>query len=232
MLLAAGVFGPGEGIRRVALPSFGVSADDGWLDSLGAFPGDAMYSSPQTGVVPLPLGPTLHGATAGDHLVVGTAEHAEYRRYGPEGRLVQIVRWAESDTLLGAEHTEQWDTHAAEWLDGMPTQEAASMRDLLALIPVPTRRPAYTGLVSSDQGETWVGDYHPGQHQVVTAYMGPVRLPERRWRIFADDGALRATVRTPDGFRPVTVRDGRVWGVHTDELDVESVRAYRVERGG
>ena len=67
----------------------------------------------------------------------------------------------------------------------------------------------------------WVGEYHPGQLELGSAYMGRMRVPERRW--------LAKSAR-PTGFRPFTVEDGKVWGVHTDDLDVESVRAYEIVR--
>jgi hypothetical protein len=33
-------------------------------------------------------------------------------------------------------------------------------------------------------------------------------------------------VPTPEGFQPHAVREGVLWGVFQDELDIESVRAY------
>jgi len=62
------------------------------------------------------------------------------------------------------------------------------------------------------------------------AFMGRMRLPERRWLVFGPDGAVRAEVRTPDGFRPLAIRSDRVWGIYTDDFDVESVRAYGIRR--
>jgi hypothetical protein len=56
-------------------------------------------------------------------------------------------------------------------------------------------------------------------------------IPGRRWLVFGPDGALTAHVSTPEGFEPYAVREGRMWGVYTDEVDVESIRAYRLKRG-
>ena len=55
-------------------------------------------------------------------------------------------------------------------------------------------------------------------------------MPERQWLVFGPEGELRATLRTPTGFRPHLVRGDTLLGVYTDELGVESVRAYRMER--
>ena len=48
--------------------------------------------------------------------------------------------------------------------------------------------------------------------------------------VFDAEGALIATVPTPVGFVPHTAEGDLVWGVHRDELHVESVRAYALTR--
>jgi len=230
LLFAVGVFGPGEGVRRVAVPSYRISTDGTLITEVGRFPGETTFSSPQTGISPYPLGPDTHGAPLGDRLVLGTADLPEYRRYSPGGALEQIVRWPEPDTLLTQSDSDSWEEFLETWLGGLAPQEAASIREILGAMPEPVRRPIYTGLVTSDGGETWVGDYYPGQLELGAAYMGRMRVPARRWLVFGVDGDLVAIARTPAGFRPTGVHDGMVWGVYTDELDVESVRAYDVFR--
>ena len=56
-------------------------------------------------------------------------------------------------------------------------------------------------------------------------------MPARRWLVFDAGGALSATVTTPEGFEPTLLDDALLWGVYTDEVDVESVRAYALTRG-
>jgi hypothetical protein len=55
-------------------------------------------------------------------------------------------------------------------------------------------------------------------------------MPARDWLVFGAEGTIVATVRTPAQFEPGAVRGDRVWGVFRDELDVESVRAYRITK--
>jgi hypothetical protein len=86
--------------------------------------------------------------------------------------------------------------------------------------------PAYADLVTTDVGELWVGSY-PGQ----LAAQHQARDPERSWLVVDSAGVLVARVGTPAGFRPHAVRQGRVWGVFQDSLDVETVRAYGVPAG-
>ncbi len=105
-------------------------------------------------------------------------------------------------------------------------------------LPHPERFPAYEGLVATAAGELLVGDYAGplGVLPLRRADHGPealrprLRVPARRWLVFDAGGVLTATLRTPEGFEPYAVRDGRVWGVYSDESDVESVRAYGLGR--
>lgn len=70
-----------------------------------------------------------------------------------------------------------------------------------------------------------VADVAPlGEGRVAVGTRSPARA-----LVFGPDGALEATVETPAGIQPYAVRGDRVWGVFTDELDVESVRGYVVE---
>lgn len=105
-------------------------------------------------------------------------------------------------------------------------------------VPLPERFPAYEGLVVTDEDEILVGDYagplgvwptHPSD-EVPGPFRPVIPMPARLWLVFDSTGALTASVGTPEGFEPHAVRDGLMWGVRIDELDVESVRAYGIER--
>jgi hypothetical protein len=48
---------------------------------------------------------------------------------------------------------------------------------------------------------------------------------ERRWLVFDPDGVVTATLRTPEGFAPAAIGEDRIWGVFTDTIEIESVRA-------
>jgi hypothetical protein len=64
----------------------------------------------------------------------------------------------------------------------------------------------------------------------------PLRFRELpAFDVFAADGRYLGHVRVPDTFRvepePI-VRDGYVWAVTRDELDVATIVRFRVETGG
>jgi hypothetical protein len=226
VLFSVGAFGPGEGVRRPEAPSYRLTAEGEVVAELGSFPGFQSYNSEQTGVTVYPFGADTYGAMSGDELVVGTAEEPELRYYGPDGALRRIVRWPDHDRAVEGPLVEQWDSSLAGWLEEMPTRRATMMREMFDRIPRPDRFPAYDGVIPGRAGSLWVGDYAG----ILTIVATPVdrRVPARRWLVFDSAGLLTATVETPAGFQPRAAAGDRVWGVHRDELDVESVRGYEI----
>ena len=50
------------------------------------------------------------------------------------------------------------------------------------------------------------------------------------WRVLGPDGSLLAEVRTPPSFFPLDIGRDYVLGLAKDELDVEALQLYRLER--
>lgn len=230
-LFAEGVFSSRSdpGVRRPELPAYRITTEGEEVARLGPFPGMEMFFGGALGQMPLPLGTRTYATALHGALVVGTADVTEFRMYAPTGDLERIVRWPDHDRGVGGRFLSRW----SEMVDSQPR-----MREMMQSIPRPERFPAYEGLVSTDAGKILVEDYAGplGILPLRRADHGPEafrpvrRIPERRWLVFDADGALAASVVMPAGFEPYAVRDGLVWGVFTDELDVESVRAYRLSK--
>jgi len=51
---------------------------------------------------------------------------------------------------------------------------------------------------------------------------------ETRWDVLSSSGVPKATVRLPTSARLIHVRDGLLWTVEMDELDVPYVKRYRI----
>lgn len=229
-----GMFGPRPDqatVLRPELPAHRIGPEGDVLTAYGPLPGMTVLAGGQAGMLPVPFAARTYATTADGDFVVGTAESTELRVYGPDGALVRIVRWPEGDRRIRGAHLSRW----TEMLEDLPERLRADVRSM----PRPERVPAYEGLVSTDEGEILVGDY-PGPLGLLSlrrADFGPEmfrperRMPARSWLVFDAGGALTATLETPAGFEPYAVRDGRMWGVFSDELDVESVRGYRLDRG-
>lgn len=230
VLFGEGVFGsnPEPGVKRPELPAYRIMTDGEEIARFGTFPGMETVLTVATGQLPLPFGARTYATTSGDALVVGTAEATRYRVFAPNGELARIVRWPEGDRAVGGSSLSRWSD--------MVEEAPPEIRGLVESLPRPDRVPAYEGLVATGDGEILVGDY-PGPLGIFPlrrADGGPemlqprIRLPARRWLVFDPGGALTATVHTPEGFEPYEVREGLVWGVYTDEVEVESIRAYEL----
>lgn len=79
---------------------------------------------------------------------------------------------------------------------------------------LPDRLPAFGDVLVSSVGDVWVAqtefDSSSGND----------------WLVFAEDGQLRGLVHTPPMFRLITVVDDHLFGVLSDELDIQYVRAF------
>lgn len=234
-LFSEGMVSPGGdgGISRPELPAYHVTTAGDVLARLGPFPGMEMFAVEGEKQV-LPLGARTHAAASEGALVVGTAETTELRVYAPTGDLERIVRWPDGDRAVGG-------PFLATWSEMLESQEMVMVRAAFEAFDIPhaERFPAYDGLISTDAGEILLGDYagplgivpmRRGDPSPGASFWPMRRIPERRWLVFDSDGMLAASVVVPEGFEPYAVRDSLVWGVFSDEIDVESVRAYRLGR--
>ncbi len=214
-----------RGVYRLEAASHVMGPAGEGRGTLGPFPGMEMFAGEHV-MGPLTFGARTVAATSGDRLVVGTGDATEVRIYDLKGALERVVRWPEGDRSVAGPFL----TEYGEWVEHMiataPEQARARLCAMAEGMPLAERLPAYGDLLRGDDGTFWVGAY-PGQ----LATMGQARMHAHDWLVFDADGAVIATLRTPEGFKPYAVRDGRMWGVFQDELDVESVRAYDVERG-
>ena len=218
------------GIGRPTLPSIRITTTGEVLAEFGSIPGMEMVRGGPAGAVPLPFGARTDAATSGELLVVGTGERTQFSVFGADGALTRIVRWPSVDRMVGGD----W---LAEWMD-MVEAAPPPIRELVEATPRSERFPAYDGLITSDEGNIAVGEYAgpTGIWPLRRADEGPEalrplrRTRERRWLVFNPDGVLTAMLATPEGFAPAAIRDGQIWGVFTDTLDIESVRAYRILR--
>ena len=231
-LFSVGVMGPGSGLFRPEAPSYLLSMSGEVVAEVDALPGEATYATEEFGLVPYPLGADTHGASLGEELVVSTGTEPEVRFYDRRGSLGRILRWPDGERQVGGERLASWNEFLEEHFAALPEAEASFRREVFASMPEPERFPSFGPIVVSHDESLWVGPYHPGQLGLVKMFMGSPRLPRQEWLVLRPNGQVSGTVETPEGFLVHGVRGGLVWGVHTDALDVESVRAYQLQREG
>ena len=220
----AGLGPSSEGvISRHEMPAFRITLAGNVLAEYGPFPG--LQTSPG---LPSPFGARTHAGSVAGALVVGTSEEPEFRTFGPDGELMQVSRWPDRDRSISGPFLDRW----LELVEAEP-----SLRDYVLEAPRPDVFPAYDDILVAADGSILVAEY-PGPLGLLSLRRGDpapeplkptIRMPSRRWLVFSPNGALGATLSTPEGFEPYALVDGLLWGVYTDELDVESVRAYEVD---
>jgi len=187
--------------------------------SCGAFPGPEAYFEGGKAGYPF-FGAETHVATWADLLIVGTAEETEWRGFTTEGVLSTIVRWPDHQRTVTQDRVDGLiDTLASQLFP----EQRAQVRDALSERPWSPRAPAYQGILASEGGEVWVGEYP----DPVAGYLG-LPPPARRWVVFRATGELLASLETEGGFQPLALGLDSVLGLFRDDLGVEVPRIYRV----
>jgi len=213
---------PQPGHVRLPSPMLRVAADGSRADTIGMFPGVEIEIRPSDsgGLMfgPARFAKNLSYGVAGDRVYVGTADRFHVDVYSPAGELLRSIRAPDVDVRITPQvEAEYRDYLRARLADVQAEQRAQAERDLAA-IELPPTRPAYASFLLDDGGYLWVGAYN-------LDYTAP-----RRFVVFDTDGRIVSTVTVPERFRVLAIVGDRVWGVATDELDVQYVTAYGIER--
>ncbi len=97
---------------------------------------------------------------------------------------------------------------------------------------LPSHKFFFDELVLGADGNIWARSVSPTSLGSSDANRrGDPPVPER-WIVLASSGEWLGTVQMPDGLALEQVANGRVYGVHRDELGVATVRVHRIERNG
>ena len=150
---------------------------------------------------------------------VGTGDWPQVSFHDPSGNLLRIVRWGDSperltDGILA--EIEAW------WLangDDDP-ESRADLERYFEMVPYPETIPTHGRLMSDDRGNLWV-----------ESYSWPGSPSESLWTAYSPDGRRLGAVEVPEQIRVQAISADLVYGVWTDDLDVESIRVYSIERG-
>lgn len=214
---------------------FRYSATGVVLARLAQLPGSEFFEG--TGVIGsirlLPWGRNSHYATVGARTYAGDGDRYEIRRLGSDGTIELIIRRAlpprlvtsaeadaERQRLLQARREER-----PRMFRGMPDSIlsviAANEDKLLGEIPFPPTHPAYDQLLVDREELLWVREFNP---RADTLSAG------RRWSIFDPNGRWLGDVQLPPRFTLYEATAEHVLGVQIDDLDVQYVRAFRIER--
>lgn len=215
----AGLLMGGTGAKRDTVPLLRYSADGRLSDTLGVFPGDekhVLVSSSGFNVRTLPYGRRLRVALGGERLYLATGDQSEIVALTPAGKRVMQVRERRPVARVTAADR---DAHHQEQLRDLAPEQAKAERMRLDKLPFPTSMAPYAQLLLDRGGFLWVRR---------TASEAPGKSQE--WLVLAPDGRAIASVRTPAGLEVLDIGADALVGVGRDEMDVEQVRRYVLQR--
>ena len=217
-VLSGGVFGAGEPLIRRD-EDFGLLRPDGELRlSLGAHPGEEWFSSPAGPMaMPHPFGRSTIATVWGDLVVVAPNDRYELRAYDGDGTLMRIIR---REHEFRSPTRAELDAELAERYADLPEGRRASLLAETAEMPLVEYFPAFEALESDPSGHLWVQEYRLP------------RLDGNLWTVFDAEGRVMGLVETPPDLDVFEIGEDYVLGTTLDELDVERMQVWPLDRGG
>ncbi len=199
----------GEGMRTAVLPLMrhGASVE---LDTLLVVAGFDYYELANPAARP-PMGEVgyargLSQAIGVDRFIISENRSNRIDVYSPDGTMLRSIRVLRAlDPVTAALRAAFTAEH-----------EEPDAREPPIPAIFPDSMPVWQTLLLDGRGSIWAGRY-------------PVAdAVSRRWEVFSEDGVLEGVLEMPASFRPMAVRDGILYGVSRDSLDIEYIEVHSV----
>jgi len=218
--------GLGDGLVRPERQYFIVDAEGGQVAEVARNPDTESFTSTSGDmfmVMTIPFTRSTRTAVWAGRFVVAPNDGYEIRAYGPAGTLELIVR---RDHALVAPTPAHLDAYIERQMATRPPEERAerrqSLREQLAEVPMPATFPAFDEVLADAHGNLWVQEYDvPGEEH-----------PNPLWTVFDPEGRVLGFVETPSGLRIHEIGQDYILGRATDDLGVEYVQVWSLERSG
>ncbi len=217
--------GLSDGAQRRDEDHYTISTGGAFLDSVGTFTGGEQFiETARDGdnfmvmVTQPPFARTSVLAAHGMRFCFGSSDTYEVRCFGAEGTLERIVRRSAPPRPVTPADVEDYRRQRLAEADDDDAR--VRLRSRLDEMPVPATMPPYDEIELDADGNLWVREY---------TWQSGV---ERRWTVFDAEGRMLGDVTTPPGLRVTQIGQDFVLGTWRDDLDVEHVRLYPLEKGG
>lgn len=211
-----------NGADREPIKLFLAAPDGAVKDSFGEFPGREMFvlavlAERWMSVRPITFGLGFFVAGGNRRVAVGNNDEFAVRVYDESGTLLHVVRqYRDPAPTTDEDFTRYIESQLAV------VEEERSRRlygQMYREMPQAESFPAYASLRFDRAGNLWIEEYpRPGTDQPV-------------WQVFDPDGIFAARVETPEGLRILDIGEDYILGVKRDDLEVEHVRLYRINKG-
>jgi hypothetical protein len=211
---------PEEGYQRSEV-TFSIYSSDGEpLSLLGTFAGAELQVEEwrgQLGARPLAMGRAVEAAASGTGVFVGETDRFEILRYDFDGNLTAILRADAAPIPFTEDMRRRWVEHALLRVDDPELVRRA--REQFDSNIWPDSLPVFSELRGDGEGNLWVrrfrADYAPG--------------PDLWW-VFGPNGHHRFSLEVPQDLAVHTIGGGFLLGLTRDELGVERVVVFRLEK--
>jgi hypothetical protein len=187
-------------------------------DTIALIPGVELFTISSEGRVynfRVPFGSDPLNTVRGQRLYYVNADASEIQVRRSDGSLEKLVRRDITPRVVTSDDIEWWrrDLSANSGDRVRPVLEV-----LFQEVAVPETMPAYSSLHVDDAGNIWAQDYTRSDEGAP------------RCQIFNPDGRWLGSVQMPERLQVTEIGADYVLGIHRDELDVESVRLYQIEK--
>jgi hypothetical protein len=216
--IRSGALRPGETVRDAAVVIHYDTAGT-IIDTVAVLAGVESAIHERNGrpaVIFAPMGRVVAYALGGDRIYVGSQQTFEIREYLPDGTLAGLIRRPAVDLTITDADMDRFVAAITRGVD-----DASARRDieeLIAALPLPPSRAAYGRLVLDATGRLWISE------PLIVTQM-PVR-----WSVFDPAVGLLGEVVVPEHFEVYEIGVDYVLGLWTDDLGVEYVRMYGLNR--
>lgn len=167
----------------------------------------------------VPFGGESFRRVHGNHFFLADNARYEVQVRDPAGRLVRVLRRAHQPQPLTEEEVR---AHKAERLAGMEARFRAHQERVQRAMPYPKTRAAFDEMLVDRAGNVWLQGWRAADAATVS------------WTVLDAEGRWLGEVAMPHDLRVTDVGADYVLGVRRDEMEVERVEEYRLEkpRGG
>lgn len=164
-----------------------------------------------------PFSRDAYAAIGPDIVWIGQSDQYELRGYSSTGKLKRVVRVNRQPTSIGAAERGRFFQFQ---LDGAEDDEdRRSYNEVHRIITHPETMPAFSAVIADLAGNVWVKDYR------VPWESGPAL-----WRVFSPEGRGIAHVLLPAELIVHEIGDDYILGMARDDMEVEHIRQYRLDR--